>query len=202
MSYHGHNAGPISGLIFPGVRYARGVTNAWTPGGNDSLNTPVVTAHTIKRCLEEIEAMNNAGLVPTFFFHTHELISGHGTFKSRFDNIVNLVLHQKLAAVPYLAAMETSFNDTSSSSGGGNNIVTRPCRISASEIGTLRPIKVDFSIVGVDGQEVDSATNLDTEVFILPVGDYTVKASINGNIRDSKNLTLTSAGGLHVIVYV
>lgn len=210
MSYHGKNAGPVPGFSFPGMRYCRGITSKWSSAGFDGFNTPVVSANTIKKCYAEVAAMNKSGLVPTLFFHSHELSKapGHRIFKSRFDNFVNDIVHKNLQAVHYLEAMETSLNPGSAPVSGGDTddsdtpTITRRFRVSASEIGTLRPVKVDYIIEDADGRQVGMTQNKTTELFTLPVGDYIVRARVNNQERCHQHFTLTVAGGLHVILYV
>jgi hypothetical protein len=206
MSHHGQGAGPVPGVNYNNVKYIRGVGNVWAAGAIDPLNSPVidykssqppVIENSIERCFSEATKMNKADLVPTLFFHSNELVDeplyDHNLKKSKFDHFVNAVVHRNIEAVSYLEAMTKCFMDVS---------IERRFRVSASERVTLRRAQVDYIIEDSSGTVVETAENSHTKLFTLPIGAYTVKAKVDGELKCSTPFTLTPAGGVHVIVYV
>ena len=115
-SYHGHNAGPESGITFAGIRYARGVHSQWSSAQNDNLlNTPVMGLNSVNTAFNFTQLRNKAGLSASLFVHTNELVSG-STKKLVFDSLVQAVNDNKLQALSYLDAMNMDYNSSSNTS--------------------------------------------------------------------------------------
>ncbi|PWQ98034.1 hypothetical protein [Leucothrix pacifica] len=228
LSYHGSGAGPMPGISFPGIKYARGIGSSWTPGTGNRLDTPVMPLNSVQRAFDYTTERNAAGLTSTLFLHTSELAPGT-TKKKIFDTFVTEVKAQRLQALPYFDAMAEDFNDAPSNGGsgggtgtggsgpggsgsggsgtGGSTPPTTPTtetgslRLSASESPSRRPLKANFKVQKITGQLVDSANNLTTKQFIIPVGKYRVSATALGK-TETKELELTRAKGLHHIFMI
>jgi hypothetical protein len=213
MSYHGAAAGPESGIHFPGIKYARGIGSAWSPGTQERLDTPVMPLNTVARSFAYTSERNSAGLSATLFLHTQEL-SSTSIKKEIFDTYIAEIKAQRLQAVSYFDAMEDDFNDSSS---GGNDTPTPPVtppvtppltppsstsrqslRLSASDKNTRAPLTADFKVKQATGETVDVANGTSSNQFSLPVGRYLVSATARG-VTQSKTLELTFAKGLHHI---
>lgn len=215
MSYHGAGAGPEPGIHYPGIKYARGIQSAWAVGADNPLETPVMPLNNVSRAFEYTQTRNAAGLTATLFVHTGELAPG--SVKRRvFDTFVKEVQARRLQAMHYFQAMESDFRgganrptdpnpDHSRPPAGGNNGGTTTdngpkgsFKLSASSDPARRPIKADFQIKNSRGQQVAGANHVHTQMFRLPVGQYTVSAK-RGNASKSKRINLTAAGGIHEI---
>ncbi|PID45904.1 MAG: hypothetical protein CSB47_06245 [Proteobacteria bacterium] len=212
MSYHGAGAGPMPGIHFPGIEYARGIGSHWTPSSDDPLDTPVMVLNSVKRAFHYTTERNAAGLSSTLFIHTNELKPG-SVKKQVFDTFVSEVLSQRLRAQPYYEAMCEDFNTTptddnggSGNSGGGStpttpSIEVGSLRLSASEAGSRRPLKANFKIQTTNGKVIKTASNVASELFIIPVGTYKVSATARGQTK-TKTITLTRLKGLHHIFLI
>ena len=210
MSYHGAGAGPEPGIRFPGIKYARGISSAWSVGTDQRLDTPVTVFNTVQRSFAYTRERNAAGLSSTIFVHSQELTKG-STKKEIFDTYITEIKAQRLQAVSYLEAMQVDFNDASTStppSSGGNTStppVTPPSsasrqslRLSASDKKTRAPLKADFKIKQSTGETVETANNVTSQQFSLPIGRYLVSANARG-VTESKTIELSLAKGLHHI---
>lgn len=209
LSYHGSGAGPEPGIRFPGIKYARGVGSAWSPGTDDRLNTPVMVFNTVQRSFAYTSERNRAGLSSTLFVHTQQLTDG-STTKEIFDTYVAEITAQRLQAVPYFDAMQTDFNDTSAPTPPVTPPVVTPpvtppssgrqqsLRLSASDKKTRAPLRADFKIKQSTGETVEAANNTTSKQFSLPIGRYLVSATARG-VTQNKTLDLTLAKGLHHI---
>ena len=203
LSYHGSGAGPMLGIHFPDVKYARGIGSAWTRGGDDRLNTPVMVMNSIKRSFHYTTERNVAELSSTLFVHTQELVP-NSLRKSIFDAYIQEVIARRLQAVPYYDAMLADFNDSSSEPTEplpAGSIVKGSLRLSVSEKATRRPLKADLKIQTLNGNIVETARNVTTQQFRIPVGKYRVSATALGK-TESKDIELTKRQGLHEIFLI
>ena len=217
LSYHGSGAGPMPGITFPGIKYARGIGSSWTPGSDDPLDTPVMVLNSVQRSFDYTTERNAAGLSSVLFLHTAELTSG-SIKKQIFDTYITEVKARRLQAVSYFDAMEADFNAAppgtgggsgGSGSGGGSTPAPPPAdstdkgslRLSASESPSRRPLKANFKIQKLTGQTVATASDLTSKQFIVPVGKYRVSATALGK-TETKELELTKSQGLHHIFMI
>jgi hypothetical protein len=203
LSYHGSGAGPMSGIIFSGIKYARGIGSAWAQGGDDRLNTPVMVMNSIKRSFDYTIERNAAALSSTLFVHTQEL-APNLLKKSIFDTYVKEVIARRLQAVPYYEAMLADFKDSPSEPPEPpttGSVAKGSLRLSASEKVTRRPLKADFKIQTLNGNIVETANHVTTQQFRIPVGKYRVSATALGK-TESKDIELTKLQGLHKIFLI
>ena len=197
LSYHGRGAGPMRGIHFAGIKFARGIRQAWSVKGDNPLDTPVMPLVSVSRAYEYIHERNNAGLSATLFVHSAGL--RHGTPQRRvFDTLVRDVMQRRLQAIAYQQAMVHDFNHT------GTPIISTPpqatgvMRLSALTKKGKHPISVNFSIQQRDGHYRNKVSHVNTRQFNLPVGKYRVSAQIGSTIV-RKDLTLTATQGIHHI---
>ena len=197
LSYHGRGAGPMRGIHFAGIKFARGIRHAWSVNGDNPLDTPVMPLVSVSRAYEYIHERNNAGLSATLFVHSAEL--RRGTPQKRvFDTLVRDVMQRRLQALAYQQAMEHDFHHT------GTSVISTPpqatgvMRLSALTKKGKRPISVNFSIKQRDGHYRNHVSNVNTRQFNLPVGKYRVSAQI-GRTTVNKDLILTATQGIHHI---
>ena len=200
LSYHGHGAGPMRGINFPGIRFARGIRHAWSLNKDNPLDTPVMPLVSVSRAYEYIHERNNAGLSATLFVHSAELRGG-ARQKRVFDTLVRDIMRHRLKAVAYQEAMQEDFKHT-----GVPVVLTRPhstgvMRLSALTKQGKRPILVNFYLKQLDGDYLNNVSNVNTRQFSLPVGRYRVSAQI-GHITETKDLTLTATQGIHHIFFM
>lgn len=214
LSYHGSGAGPMPGISFPGIQYARGIGSSWSASGDNPLNTPVTVLNSVQRSFEYTTERNAAGLSSTLFVHSSELVPG-SVRKEIFDSYISEVLSRRLQAVSYYDAMQADFKATSPDTGGGTNGDntggstgggtsgggTGSLRLSASEAGTRRPVKANFKIQKLNGEVVETASNLTSEQFFIPVGKYKVSATALGK-TETTEVTLTRSQGLHHVFLI
>lgn len=217
LSYHGAGAGPMPGITFPGIKYARGIGSTWTAGADDPLDTPVMPLNSVQRSFDYTTERNAAGYTSTLFLHSSELTTG-SVKKEIFDTYITEVKAQRLQALSYFDAMEADFkapasggsgssgSGSSGSNGGNTPPVTDPTatgslRLSASEAVSRRPVKATFKIQKLTGETVATASNLTSKQFIVPVGKYRVSATALGK-TETKELELTKAKGLHHIFMI
>jgi hypothetical protein len=198
LSYHGSGAGPMRGINFPGIKFARGIQHAWAVNTGNPLDTPVMPLVSVSRAYEYIHERNNAGLSATLFLHSSEL--RHGSRQRRvFGTLVRDVMQRRLQALAYQQAMQQDFHD-----GGSVSVVTTSpietgvMRLSALTKEGKRPIAVNLSINQRDGNYAVSASNTTSRQFSLPVGKYRVSAK-TGHVIETKNLTLNARQGIHHI---
>ncbi|MCK5810887.1 MAG: hypothetical protein KAH00_07335 [Cocleimonas sp.] len=198
LSYHGSGAGPMRGISFPGIKFARGVQHAWAVNTDKPLDTPVMPLVSVSRAYEYIHERNNAGLSATLFVHSLEL--RHGSRQRRvFDTLVRDVVQRRLQALAYQQAMQQDFHG-----GGGASVVTTSpietgvMRLSALTKEGKRPIPVNLSIKQRDGHYAVSASNTTSRQFSLPVGNYRVSAQ-TGQVTETKDLSLNPRQGIHHI---
>ena len=203
LSYHGAGAGPMPGITFNGIKYARGILSAWAAGTDDPKNTPVMVMNTVSRAFAYTSQRNAAGYSATIFIHTNELRNG-STKKLVFDTFIKAVEDRKVQAVSYMSAMNTDFNTptaplptnpptTPDTSGGLGSL-----RLSASTKVGRRPVNADFLIEKLNGDDIERASNVKTQAFRIPAGQYKVTAKI-GNVTETATINLTSTKGLHHI---
>jgi len=199
LSYHGSGAGPMSGISFPGIKFARGIRHAWAVNADNRLDTPVMPLVSVSRAYEYIHERNNAGLSATLFVHSAEL--RHGSRQRRvFDTLVRDIIQRRLQALAYQQAMQQDFH-----TGGGSAPVdtTQPTATGVMRLSALtkqgkRPILVNLTIKQRDGNYATSASNTTSRQFSLPVGKYRVSAK-TGHITEIKDLTLNATEGIHHI---
>ena len=198
LSYHGQGAGPMRGISFPGITFARGIHHAWSVNGDNPLNTPVMPLASVSRAYEYIHERNNVALSATLFVHSAELRK-RTRQKRVFDTLVRDVMQHRLQALPYLQAMRSDFkrNDSSSIRQTPPH-ATGVMRLSALTKRGKRPVSVSFSIKQRDGGYTNAVANVNTRQFSLPVGQYRVTAKI-GRTTETKDLTLTATQGIHHI---
>lgn len=213
LSYHGAGAGPMPGITFSGIKYARGILSAWAAGTDDRLNTPVMSMNSVSSAFEYTSQRNAAGLSSTLFLHTSEL--REGTIKKKiFDTFIQAIVSRKIQAVPYITAMNVDFNASSTptppsppspptppappvtpptSTGGTGSL-----RLSASTKAGRRPVSAEFIIEKLNGGVVQRVSNVKTQAFRIPTGQYKVTAMI-GNVTETATINLTASKGLHHI---
>ncbi|HFC91527.1 MAG TPA: hypothetical protein ENJ51_01805 [Leucothrix mucor] len=197
LSYHGSGAGPMLGISFPGIQFARGIHHTWAVNSDNRLDTPVMPLVSVSRAYEYIHERNNARLSATLFVHSTEL--RHGSRQRRvFDTLVRDVIQHRLQALPYLQAMQQDFR-----SDGATAVTTQPTEIGVMRLSALtkqgkRPIPVNLSIKQRDGNYSTSASNTTSRQFSLPVGKYRVSAKI-GQTTETKDLSLNATQGIHHI---
>ena len=208
MSYHGAGAGAEPHIHYTGIKYSRGIQSAWAVGSDNPLETPVMPLNSVSYSFEYTATRNGAGLVSTLFVHSGEL--GRNSTKRRiFDSYVKEVVQRRLQAVSYLEAMKSDFRRGGHSSSPTPGGFTPPARgdgpdakgvfrLSASSDPARRPIKVNFSVTNVRGQQVAAANNIHSKAFNLAVGSYKVTAK-KGRETQSSWINLTTAGGIHKI---
>jgi len=210
LSYHGAGAGPMPGITFNGVKYARGILSAWAAGTDDPLNTPVMVMNSVSRAFAYTSQRNAAGYSSTIFLHTSELRDG-SIKKLIFDTFIQQVVNRKVQAMPYMSAMNVDFSvavsptpptttptTPTTPTPPGNTGALGSLRLSAStEIGR-RPINADFLIEKLNGDDVESAQNTKTQAFRIPPGQYKVTAKI-GNVTETATINLTATQGIHHI---
>ncbi len=200
LSYHGAGAGPMPGIHFPDIKYARGIGSAWALGGDDRLNTPVMVMNSIKRSFDYTTERNAAALSSTLFVHTQEL-APDSLKKSIFDAYVKEVIARRLQAVPYYEAMLADFKDSPLEPPTTGPVAKGSLRLSASEKVTRRPLKADLKIQILNGDIIETASNVTTQQFHIPVGKYRVSATALGK-TESKDIELTKLQGLHEIFLI
>ena len=202
LSYHGSGAGPMPGISFPGIQFARGISHAWAVNADNRLDTPVMPLVSVSRAYEYIHERNNARLSATLFVHSAEL--RHGSRQRRvFDTLVRDVIQRRLQALAYQQAMQQDFR---SGGGGGSSttvVTTQPTETGVMRLSALtkqgkRPIPVNLSIKQRDGNYSTSASNTTSRQFSLPVGNYRVSAK-TGQATETKDLTLNATQGIHHI---
>lgn len=208
MSYHGAGAGAEPTIHYSGIQYSRGIQSSWAVGMDDPLETPVMPLRSVRQSFEYTVTRNAAGLTSTLFVHSGEL--GVGSLKRRiFDTYVKAVMQRKLQAVSYLDAMRADFRRGSHRPTEPSSTFVPPARgdgpdergvfrLSASSDPARRPIKANFSITNVRGQQVAAAQNTHSKAFNLAVGSYKVTAK-KGRVTQSAWINLTTAGGIHKI---
>ena len=197
LSYHGKNAGPMRGIHFPGIKFARGIGHVWAAGADDPLNTPVMPLVSVSKAYEYIHERNLAGFSATLFVHSVELRRGARP-KRVFDTLVRDVVQHRLQAISYYKAMLHDFNYANRMI---QTIKTPPMglmRLSALTKQGKRPIAVDFSIRQKNGRYRNYIANVNTRLLTLPVGQYHITAK-TGNIIETTDLTLTPTQGIHHI---
>lgn len=202
LSYHGAGAGPMPGITFSGIKYARGILSAWAAGTDDPLNTPVMVMNSVSRAFAYTSQRNAARYSSTIFIHTSELRNG-STKKLIFDTFIKAVEDRKIQAMPYMSAMNVDFSTSvsptptpptpPSSSGGIGSL-----RLSASTKVGRRPVNADFLIEKLNGEVVERASNVKTQAFRIPAGQYKVTSKI-GSVTETATINLTSSKGIHHI---
>ncbi len=197
LSYHGRSAGPMRGIHFPGIKFARGIGHAWAAGGDNPLNTPVMPLVSVSRAYEYIHERNTAGLSATLFVHSAELRRGARP-KRVFDTLIRDVVQRRLQAVGYYKAMLHDFNHSGTTIRPTATPAMGLMRLSALTKQGKRPIAVDFSIRQRDGQYRNHIANVNTRLLSLPVGKYRITAR-RGRVTEIKDLTLTATQGIHHI---
>ncbi len=197
LSYHGGGAGPMRGIRFAGIKFARGIRQAWSANGDNPLDTPVMPLVSVSRAYEYIHERNNAGLSATLFVHSAELRLG-ARQRRVFDTLVRDVMQRRLQAIAYQQAMVHDFNHTGASVISTTFQATGVMRLSALTKQGKRPISVDFSIKQRDGHYRNNVSNVNTRQFSLPVGKYRVSAK-TGRMIETKDLTITATQGIHHI---
>lgn len=200
LSYHGAGAGPMPGISFPGIKYARGIGSAWSAGADDRLNTPVAVMNSIQRSFDYTTERNAAGLSSTVFVHTQELAPG-SLKKNIFDAYVSEVKAHRLQAVSYYEAMQDDFNDSPPTPPPPVSTDMGSIRLSASEKVTRRPLNADFTIKKRNGDSVETASGVTTQLFRIPVGKYRISATAHRN-TETKEIELTKLKGLHEIFLI
>ncbi len=203
LSYHGAGAGPMPGITFSGIKYARGILSAWAAGTDDPKNTPVMVMNSVSRAFAYTSQRNAAGYSSTIFVHTNELRDG-STKKLVFDTFVKAVEDRKIQAMPYMSAMNVDFSaavnptpptpTTPPSTSGSLGSL----RLSASTKVGRRPVNADFLIEKLNGDDVERASNVKTQAFRIPVGQYRVTAKI-GNVTETATINLNATQGIHHI---
>ncbi|MCK5919151.1 MAG: hypothetical protein KAG34_12030 [Cocleimonas sp.] len=197
LSYHGRSAGPMPGISFPGIKFARGVHHAWATNTDNPLDTLVMPLVSVSRAYTYVHERNNAGLSATLFVHSKEL--RHGSRQRRvFDTLLRDIMQGRLQALAYQQAMQQDFHR-----GSVPTITTQPTATGVMRLSALtkqgqRPVPVNLSIKQRDGSYTASASNTTSRQFSLPVGKYRVSAK-TGRITETKDLTLTATQGIHHI---
>ncbi len=199
LSYHGHRAGPEPGIIFPGIKYARGIHSH--DGRSKPMNTPVMPASSVTQAFNYIKKRNEAGRTATFFTHSAEL--KRGSVKKRvFDNLVKQVMAQRLHAISYIDAMKQDFRGTPAPAGNNqSNNNRRPgakfgLRLSALSEAGFRPINANFEVRDNRGEIVAATNNRKQAQFHLPPAIYQANARADG-VSITQPINLTAQQGIH-----
>jgi len=201
LSYHGAGAGPEAGITFSGIKYARGILSAWAAGTDDPKNTPVMVMNSVSRAFAYTSQRNAAGYSSTIFIHTSELRES-STKKLVFDTFIKAVEDRKIQAVSYMSGMNVDFSTATPiptpptppiNSGGTGSL-----RLSASTKVGRRPVNADFLVEKLNGDDVESASNVKTQAFRIPAGEYKITAKI-GNVTETATINLTATKGIHHI---
>jgi len=109
LSYHGAWAGPEPGVVFEGIKYARGVKPWVAVQRFNRLDTPVMDLSSVNAAFKYIKLRNKAGLSATLFVHSVELQRIYPQ-KRVFDAIVKQVIDQRLQALDYHTAMAFDYS--------------------------------------------------------------------------------------------
>ena len=197
LSYHGSGAGPEPDITFSGIKYARGILNSWAAGTDHPKNTPVMVMNSVSRAFAYTSQRNAAGYSATIFIHTNELRNGTPK-KLVFDTFIKEVLSQRINAVAYLEGMNTDFNRTVTPTPPNNSVTLGSLRLSASTQAGRRPVNANFLIEQLNGEAVDRVSNVKTQAFRVPLGQYKLTATI-GNVKEIATVTLTASRGIHHI---
>jgi len=202
LSYHGNKAGPMKGIDFPGIKFARGIICPSHTSCNDdqSLNTPVLPLAHLLYTYKLIKKENIDGRSATLFVHSIELSSSVEK-KIIFDTLINDVVFKRLDALHYLEAMEENYRDFHPMI--TSPLVTGSIRFSALKEKTNEPTLVDLSIQQIDGSYTVEISKIDSIRLYLPVGKYDITATtIDTKKTYTTDIVLTASKGIHHIFHV